>query len=326
MLRGKIVATGAYVPDTVITNHDLEKIVDTSDEWIVERTGISERRIVNSSQAASDLGYEAAQLALKKAHLKPKDIDLIIVGTMSGDMPFPSTACHLQGRLGAKQAAAFDVSAACSGFIYALHVANSLICSGAHQRVLLVGTEVLSKFTDWQDRGTCILFGDGAGAAILEATREKRGVLSTHIHSDGSMADLIALPGGGSRYPCSRESILKRAHYIKMKGNETFKVAVRSLEEVAVRTLEENKIDVSQLGLLIPHQANIRIIQAVAKRLGLPAEKVFMNIEKYGNTSAASIPIALDEAVRTGRVNEGDYLLFVAFGGGLTWGSALLRW
>jgi len=326
VLRSRIISTGSYVPENVITNHDLEKIVDTTDEWITERTGIKERRIVNGEQAVSDLAFEAASLALKRAHLKPKDIDLIIVATVTGDMPFPSTACLVQSKLGAKNAAAFDLNAACSGFMYGLHVANSLIRSGAHNRVLLIGAEVLSKFTDWQERSTCILFGDGAGAVILEPTKEKRGIQSTHINSNGNLSDLISLPGGGSRYPCSRDSILKRLHYIKMKGNETFKVAVRTLEELAARTLEENNLDPSELSLLIPHQANIRIIQATAKRLGLPMEKVFLNIEKYGNTSAASIPIAFDEAVQTGRIKDGDNILLEAFGGGLTWASALLKW
>ena len=241
-------------------------------------------------------------------------------------MVFPSTACFLQQKLGAKKAAAFDLNAACSGFVYGLHLANSLIKSGAHNRILLVGAEVLSKFTDWRDRTTCVLFGDGAGAVLLEGTKEKHGIYSTHIYSDGSLSDLICLPGGGSRNPCSRETILKRLHFMKMKGNETFKVAVRTLEDLASRTLGENGLDPSQLSLLIPHQANLRIIQATAKRLGLPAEKVFINIEKYGNTSAASIPIALDEAVQAGRCRKGEYILLEAFGGGLTWASALLRW
>jgi len=326
LLRGRIISTGSYVPENVITNHDLEKIVDTSDEWITERAGIKERRIVNGNQAASDLACEAASAALKRAHLKSRDIDLIVVATISGDMPFPSTACILQSKLGAKNAAAFDLNAACSGFIYGLHIANSFIKSGSHSRILLVGSEVLSKFTDWQDRTTCILFGDGAGAVIIEATKEKRGILSTHIKSDGSLSELICLPGGGSRYPCSRDSIMKKLHFIKMKGNETFKVAVRTLEEIAVKTLEYNDLNPSQLSLLIPHQANLRIIQATAKRLEMPMEKVLINIDKYGNTSAASIPIALDEAVQTGKVKEGDFLLLEAFGGGLTWASSLIRW
>jgi 3-oxoacyl-[acyl-carrier-protein] synthase-3 len=326
MLRARIVATGSYVPENIITNHDLEKIVDTSDEWIIERTGIKERRVVNGDQATSDLAYEASSIALKRAHLKPKDLDLIIVATVTADMAFPSTACILQDRLGAKSAAAFDVNAACSGFVYGLHIANGLMRSGIHNRVLVVGAEVLSKVTDWQDRATCILFGDGAGAVILETTKEKRGVYSTHIGSDGSLAELISLPGGGSRNPCSKETILKKLNYIKMKGNETFKVAVRTLEELVIKTLADNGLEPPQLSLLIPHQANIRIIQATARRLGMPMEKVFVNIDKYGNTSAASVPIALDEAVQTGRIQDGDYILLEAFGGGLTWASSLIRW
>lgn len=325
-MRGRIIATGSYVPENVITNRDIEKIVDTSDEWITERTGIRERRSVNGDQASSDLAFEAASLALKRANLKPRDIDLIIVATITGDMPFPSTACFLQSRLGAKNAAAFDINATCSGFIYGLHVANGLIKSGLHKKILLAGAESLTKVTDWQDRSTCVLFGDGAGAVIIEATTEKRGIYSTHIHSDGKLSDLISLPGGGSRYPSSRETILKRLHYIKMKGNETFRVAVRTLEELAARTLEDNNLDPSHLSLFIPHQANLRIIQATAKRLNLPMEKVFVNIDKYGNTSAASIAIALDEAVLAGRISDGDYILLEAFGGGLTWASSLIRW
>ena len=326
MIRARIISTGSYVPENVITNNDLEQIVETSDEWILERTGISQRRIVDGSQVTSDLACEAALKALKKADLKARDIDLIIVATISGDMVFPSTACILQHKLGAKKAAAFDLNAACSGFVYGLHVANSLIKSGAHNRILLVGAEVISKFTDWSDRTTCVIFGDGAGAVLLEGTKEKHGIYSTHIYSDGSLSDLISLPGGGSQYPCSKETILKRLHFMKMKGNETFKVAVRTLEQLATGTLEENNLDPSQISLLIPHQANLRIIHATAKRLGLPAEKVFINIEKYGNTSAASIPIALDEAVLSGKCREGEYILLEAFGGGLTWASALLRW
>lgn len=326
MIRGRIIATGSYVPENVIGNQDLERIVETSDDWIMERTGIRERRIVNGLQAASDLACEAATMAMKRAHLKPKELDLIIVATISGDMPFPSTACILQSKLGAKNAAAFDLNAACSGFIYGLHVANGFIKAGMHKKILLVGTETLSKFTDWQDRATCVLFGDGAGAVIIEPTSEKRGICSTQINSDGDLGDLICLPGGGSRHPSSADSILKRLHFIKMKGNETFKVAVRTLEELAVKTLKDNDLDPSQLSLLIPHQANIRIIQATAKRLGLPMEKVFVNIQKYGNTSAASVPIALDEALQTGQIKGGDYILLEAFGGGLTWASSLIRW
>lgn len=314
------------MPENIITNHDLEKIVDTSDEWITERTGIKERRIVNGTQAASDIAFEAAKTALKGARIKPRDLDLIIVATVTGDMPFPSTACYLQSKLGAQNAAAFDLNAACSGFLYGLHIASGFIKSGMHKSILLVGAEVMSKFTDWNDRSTCVLFGDGAGAVVIEATREKRGIFSTHIYSDGNLSDLITLPGGGSRHPCSRETIIKGHNFIKMKGNETFKFAVRTLEDVVLKTLVENKLDPSQLSLLIPHQANIRIIQAMAKRLNMPMEKVFVNIEKYGNTSAASIPIALDEAFQSGRIKDGDYILLEAFGGGLTWASSLIRW
>jgi len=326
LLRAKIIATGSYVPERVLTNFDLEKMVDTSDEWIMERSGIRERRIANEKEAASDLAYEAAKAAFKKADIKPKGIELIIVATVTGDMPTPATACHLQHKLGIKKAAAFDVNAACSGFLYGLSIADSFIKSGAYKRILLVGTEVLSRFTDWEDRTTCVLFGDGAGAVILEATDEDRGIVSAHIRSDGALWELLHMPGGGSINPPSKESLKNRQHYLKMKGNETFKIAVRTLESLVSRTLEENKLKASQISLLIPHQANLRIIQATAERLNIPMEKVFVNIDKYGNTSAASIPIALDEAVRQGRVRDGDYVLLEAFGGGLTWASALIKW
>lgn len=326
MLRARIIATGSYVPEKVLRNSDLEKIVDTSDEWIIERTGIRERRIADEKQAASDLAYEASRAALKRAGLKAKDIDLIIVATVSGDMSLPATACILQDRLDARKAAAFDVNAACSGFIYGLSVASAFIRSGAYRRVLVAGTEILSKFTDWEDRATCVLFGDAAGVAILEAQRGDRGILCTKIHSDGSMWDLLHTPGGGSRYPASKDTIKKRQHFIKMKGNETFKVAVRTLESLVLETLEENKLKSADLSLLIPHQANLRIIQATAKRIGLSMDKVVVNLDRYGNTSAASIPLALDEAVRSGRVRDDDIILLEAFGGGLTWASALIRW
>ena len=326
MIRSKIISTGSYLPEKILTNFDLEKIVDTSDEWITERTGIKERRIASENQAASDLAYEASRLTLEKASLKAEDIDLLIVATVTGDMPFPSTACILQHRLGAKNAAAFDINAACSGFLYGLYVADSFVKSGMHKRVLIIGVEVLSKITDWEDRTTCVLFGDGAGAAIVEPTEEERGIISMHINSNGSMWDLLHIPGGGSRYPVSKDSLDKRLHYIKMKGNETFKIAVRTLEDLVLRILKDNKLDPSQLSLLIPHQANLRIIQATADRLGLPMDKVLINLDKYGNTSAASIPIALDEAVTTGRIKDGDYILLEAFGGGLTWASALIKW
>jgi 3-oxoacyl-[acyl-carrier-protein] synthase-3 len=326
LLRARITATGSYLPEKIISNHDLEKIVETSDEWIVERTGIKERRIAAPEQTASDMALEAARAALSAAGVRPRKIDLIIVATVTPDMPVPSTACILQDKLGAKNAAAFDINAVCSGFVYGLSVADAYVRSGKAQKVLLVGTEVLSKFMDWEDRSTCVLFGDGAGAVVVEPTEEDRGILSTDIYSDGKLQDLITLPGGGSKYPVSAETIEKRMHYMKMKGNETFKVAVKTLEKLVVDTLKKHKLKASQLSLLIPHQANIRIINATAKRLGLPMERVYTNIEKCGNTSAASIPIALDEAVRTLRVREGDYVMLEAFGGGLTWGSALIKW
>jgi 3-oxoacyl-[acyl-carrier-protein] synthase-3 len=324
--RARIVGTGAYAPEKVLTNRELAKIVDTSDGWISERTGIKERRIAGEKQAASDLAYEASKAALKSSGLKARDMELIVVASVSGDMSLPATACILQDRLDAKKAAAFDINAACSGFIFGLSAANAYIQSGTFRRVLVVGSEVLTKFTDWQDRTTCVLFGDGAGAVVLEATEEDRGILSTKIHSDGSMWDLLHTPAGGSRAPASEETVKKRLHFIKMKGNETFKVAVRTLESLVVETLKENKLKASDLSLLIPHQANLRIIQATASRLGLPMEKVMVNLDRYGNTSAASIPIALDEAVKTGRLRKGDYVLLEAFGGGLTWASALIKW
>ena len=326
MLKSKIIATGSYAPEKKLTNSDLEKMVDTSDEWITERTGIKERRIASKNQSTSDLAFEASKHALKKAGLKAKEIDMIIVGTVTGDMPFPSTACLLQDRLDAKNAVAFDINAACSGFIYGLSIADSFIKAGTHKRILIVGAEILSKFADWEDRTTCVLFGDGAGAAILEATTGDSCIMSTHIYSDCSLWDFIHLPGGGSKNPPSKENIEKRLDYIKMKGNETFKVAVKTLENIVVETLEKNNLKPSQLSLLIPHQANLRIIQATANRLGMSMDKVMINIDKYGNTSAASIPIALDEAVRMGRIREGDYILLEAFGAGLTWASALIRW
>lgn len=326
MIKARIIGTGSYAPQKVMTNFDLEKTVSTSDEWISERTGIKERRIADEKQATSDLAMEASQKALECAGLKAKELDLIIVATVSGDMLFPSTACVLQHRLEAVKAAAFDINAACSGFLYGLSVANSFIRSGQFRKILLVGAETLSRFTDWEDRNTCVLFGDGAGAVILSAVTGENGILSTHIHADGSMGDLLSLPGGGSRYPASKETIDKKMHFIKMKGNETFKVAVKILENLVTETLKSNNLKPSQLAALIPHQANLRIIQATANRLGLPLDKVVINLDRYGNTSAASIPIALDEAVRTGRIREDDYLLLEAFGGGLTWASALIRW
>jgi len=325
-MKTRIIGTGAYLPERVMTNRDLEQIVETTDNWIVERTGIRERRIADEGEAASDLAVPAARRALEMARLNEKDLDLILVATITPDMFFPSTACLVQDRLGAHQAAAFDLSAACSGFLYALSIADLYIRNGVYKNVLIIGTEVMSRIVDWTDRNTCVLFGDGAGAAVLQRTKSEHGVLSTHLRSDGRLWDLIQVPGGGSRIPPSPSMLAERKQYIKMKGNETFKVAVRTLEEAVYETLKSAHVQSSDISLMIPHQANFRIIQAVAERLGLPMEKVVLNVDRYGNTSAASIPIALDEAVRQGRVKDGDLLLFEAFGAGLTWASALVRW
>ena len=326
MKRSRIIGTGSYVPEKVLTNQELEKIVDTNDEWIVTRTGIKERRVTSNGQASSTLATNAAKKALEMAGVAPEELDAIIVGTVTPDMFFPSVGCLVQDALGAKSAVAFDISAGCSGFIYSLSVADSFITGGKYQKVLVLGTENLSKVTDYQDRGTCVLLGDGSGAVVLIGEEGDRGILSTHLHSDGSYKDLLFQPGGGSAVPPTYESIDNRLHYLKMDGNKLFKIAVKSLEDVVVETLAHNNIEDSEIDLLIPHQANLRIIQAIAKRLNLPEEKVFVNIHKYGNTSSASIPIALDEANRSGRIKEGDLLLLNAFGAGLTWGAAAVRW
>ena len=326
MQRSKITGTGSYVPKKILSNFDLAKKLDTSNDWIIERTGIKERRIIARNETNSDLCLAASQKALEAAGLKAKDLDMIIVATMSGDMPMPSTAAILQSKLGAKKIAAFDINAACSGFLYGLSVADNFIKTGAAKKLLLVGVEVNSRFLDWEDRSTCVLFGDGAGAVILEPTRSKSGILSTSLHSDGNKWDYICVPGGGSNHPASAKTIKNKKHYIKMKGNETFKVAVRTLEKLVINTLKENNVKPSELSMLIPHQANLRIISATAKRLKLPMEKVAINLDKYGKTSSASIPIALDEVVREKKIKKGDYILLESFGGGLTWASALIKW
>ncbi len=326
MIHARITGTGSFAPKKIITNQDLEKLVDTTDEWITERTGIKERRIAEKGQNTSDLAYEAGKKALKAAGLTAQELDLILVATMTPDTILPSMGCVLQDKLGAKNAAAFDIAAACSGFIYGLSIADAFIKAGAYKNILLVGAEVLSRFTDWEDRATCVLFGDGAGAVVIQRHAGKHGILSTHLHSDGSLGDLLHVPAGGAQHPASHDTIRKRMHFIKMKGNETFKAAVRALEGVVQEALEHNKVKPEEIDLLVPHQANLRIIQAMAQRLNMPMEKVVLTLPKYGNTSAASIPMALDEAVRDGRVKENHLLLFEAFGGGLTWASALVRW
>jgi 3-oxoacyl-[acyl-carrier-protein] synthase-3 len=326
MIHARITGTGSYAPAKIVTNHDLEKMVDTSDDWITERTGIKERRIADKGQTTSDLAYEASRKALKAAGLAATDLDLVLVATTTPDMVMPSLGCVLQEKLGAKKAAAFDIYAACSGFLYGLSVANAFILSGMYKNILLVGAELLSRFVDWEDRTTCILFGDGAGAVVIQRHTGKHGVLSTHLHSDGTLGNLLYLSGGGALHPATHETIHKRMHFMKMKGNELFKVAVRALEDVVQETLTFNKVKPEEIDYLIPHQANLRIIQAMAQRLKMPLEKVVLTLPKYGNTSAASIPMALDEAVRDGRIKENQLLLFEAFGGGLTWASALVRW
>jgi 3-oxoacyl-[acyl-carrier-protein] synthase-3 len=325
-VRAQVIGTGSYVPQTVLTNADLEKQIDTTDQWIVERTGVRERRIAAKEEAASDLAIKAAQRALDAAGIASDQIDLIVVATSTPDMFFPSTACIVQDKLKATRAAAFDISAACSGFIYALSVGEQYIRSGTYQKVLVIGAEVMSRLTDWTDRRTCVLFGDGAGAVLLAPSDLGNGILSTHLHSDGSLWDLICVPGGAAAIPPSEKVLAERLNTIKMKGNETFKVAVRSLEEVAWEAMRVNGLLPSDVAYLIPHQANLRIIHAVADRLHLGMEKVVVNLHRYGNTSAASIPLALDEAVREGKIQKGAILLFLAFGGGLTWASSLVRW
>lgn len=326
MLRAMITGTGSYAPEKILTNRDLEASVDTSDAWIMERTGIRERRIAAPHENTSDLAAEAAKRALDAAGMTAGDIDLIIVATATPDMSFPSTACLVQGKIGASRAAAYDLSAACSGFLYALSAANGHILSGLYRNILVIGAEVMSRFVNWQDRTTCILFGDGAGAVVLQATTEDRGILTSLLRSDPSLWDLLCIPAGGSRMPASPVTLEGQLHTIQMKGNETFKAAVKALDDIVIETLAAAGVEAKDIDLLIPHQANIRIIQATARRLRMSMDKVYLVLEKYGNTSAASIPMALDEAVKTGRVKAGDMILMEAFGGGLTWASALVRW
>lgn len=324
-MKACIAGIGSYVPARVLTNADLECMVATSDEWIRERTGIRERRIAATGEACSDLAVQAGKRALTAAGLAATDVEMILVATCTGDYPLPATACLVQHQLGATKAAACDLSAACCGFVYALSVADAYIKTGM-RHVLVIGSEVMSAITDWTDRNTCVLFGDGAGAVVVSASDGERGILSTHLRSDGTLCELIMVPGGGSRTPPSEKVLAERLQYITMKGNETFKVAVRTLEEIARSTLSANHLRVEDIDLYVPHQANIRILKAVMERLGLPIEKVMLNVERYGNTSAASIPIALDEAVREGRIKDGSLVMLGAFGAGLTWASAVIRW
>jgi 3-oxoacyl-[acyl-carrier-protein] synthase-3 len=327
MIRAKILGTGAAVPKKILSNADLEKLVETSDEWITTRTGIRERHIVADGEHFSDLCTKAGEQALKRAHVRPDDLDMILVGTISGDMPFPATSCLVQRNLGATRAAASDVSAACVGFLYALHLADGLIQAGKAHNVLVIGGEILSRYVDWTDRNTCVLFGDGAGAVLLQATRGDHGILGSIMKANGNYHDFICMPGGGSDRPANDpKSIEERLPYIKMKGNETFRVAVKAMADVTQELLTEQGFTHEQVDLFIPHQANLRIIDAVSEKLKIDPGKVYKNIDRYGNTSAASIPIALDECVRDGKLETGDMVLMTAFGAGLVWGSVLLRW
>ncbi len=322
-----IIGTGSYLPETVLTNFDLEKMVDTSDEWIRQRTGIAERRIAEDDIATSDLSVHAARLAIKRAQIDPLDIQMILVATVTPDTFFPSTACYVQKGIGAKNASAMDISAACAGFLYGLDLANGLIVSGQYDTILVIGAEVFNNIVDWNDRNTCVLFGDGAGAAVVQGTAEQKGIIASYIGSDGDYADidLLGIPAGGSRMPVTTDAIDNNLNKIQMNGREVFKLGVRLMPEAAERVLKKANVRVDEVDMLIPHQANLRIIEAVGHRLGVPREKVYVNVDKYGNTSAATVIIALDEAIREGRAKPDDLILLVTFGAGLTWGSTLLR-
>jgi 3-oxoacyl-[acyl-carrier-protein] synthase-3 len=322
----RIAGLGRYVPRRVLTNADLERMVDTTDEWITVRTGIKERRVAAPEEATSDLALEAAREALERAGLEASDLDLILVGTASPDMIFPATACLVQERLGAKRAGAVDISAACSSFVYALSMAHAHVVSGLAERVLVVGADTLSRITNWKDRATCVLFGDSAGAAVVVPSDGERGLLSFWLGADGGGSSLLSLPAGGSRLPASYETVERAQHFIHMNGPEVFKFASRIIPRAIEEACQRAGLSVDEVDVFIPHQANVRIIQAAAERLGQPLEKFYVNVHKYGNTSSASVPVALYEAVDEGRVRPGDVVVLVAFGGGLTWASCALRW
>lgn len=321
-----ITGVGSYVPERILTNADLEKIVETTDEWITTRTGIKERRIAAADEFTSDMAAKAAERAMQMAGVTAEQIDLIIVATITPDMPFPSTACLVQHKLGAHRAAAFDLEAACSGFIYGLEVGQQFIMSRTHQTVLVIGAEKISAIMDWQDRNTCVLFGDGAGAAILQHRPDSHGLLTAVMGADGRKAELLSMPGGGSRCPASAESVNSRLHFMRMDGKETFKNAVNAMNTAAHEVMRRCEIDITKIKCVIPHQANQRIISAVGDRLHATADQVYVNLHKYGNTSAASVAIALDEAVASGKIQRGDLVLLVVFGAGLTWGAAIIEW
>jgi 3-oxoacyl-[acyl-carrier-protein] synthase-3 len=324
--QAHVIGWGKYVPRRVVSNDDLAQWVDTSDEWISKRTGIRTRHLADETETTADLSIQAARRALEIARLHPADVDLIIVATVTPDHAFPATACLVQDALGATQAAAFDLSAGCSGFVYALTIAAHSLAAGAYRSALVIGAETLSRITDWTDRGTCVLFGDGAGALVLQAGENEGGVLGTVLGSDGSGGDLLQLPGGGSRHPASHTTVAEGMHYLRMKGREVFRFAVKTMPSATREVLEKSGLQVSDIDLLVPHQANQRIIEAAARSLDLPPEAVFTNLDRYGNTSGASIPIALCEAADAGRIHPDDLVVCVGFGAGLTWGAAALRW
>jgi 3-oxoacyl-[acyl-carrier-protein] synthase-3 len=327
MFHAAITGTGRAAPSRVLTNADLEKMVETTDEWITTRTGIRERRMAGEGDVLTDFCLEASKQALEAGGVAPEALDAIMVATVSPDQPIPAAACILQQKLGAKRVASWDINAACSGWLYGVHIADALIQTGKAKNILLVGAEFLTRYVDYTDRSTCVLFGDGAGATLLTATKADHGVLATSIRCDGEGAQFIAMPGGGSSFPANRpETLGEKLPFIRMMGGETFKMAVRSMTEVCKEVLSESGFTSKDVSWVIPHQANERIITAVADRLEVPPERCIVNIDRYGNTSAASIPIALDETVRDGKIKKGDLILFTAFGGGLTWGAGLVRW
>src|SRR5437868_10266957 len=321
-----IVGTGSYMPERRLTNADLMGMVDTTDEWITTRTGIKERRIAGKDELTSDMATKAALQALDQAKVKPEDVDLILVATATPDMLFPATACFVQKKIGAKKAACLDVSAACAGFLFGIEIAQQFITSHTHETVLVIGAEKLTSITNWTDRNTCVLFGDGAGAAVLRHRGSAHGVISTHIGSDGQYTDILFMPGGGSRCPITRDNVDLNLNTIHMTGKEVYKQAVTAMMDASKKALEQAGLSIHDIACVIPHQANLRIIEAIADRLRIPLERFYVNLDRYGNTSAAAVAIALDEANRSGRIKPGDYILMVVFGGGLTWASTIIEW
>ena len=320
-----IAGTGSYLPERILTNAELETLVETSDEWIVTRTGMRERRIARDDEPTSEMASAAAKEALENAGISGEDVDLIIVATVTPDMPFPSTACMVQDAVGATKALCFDLEAACSGYLYAQEVGRGMLLSGMYNTALVIGAEKMSAVTDWEDRATCVLFGDGAGAAVLKRSDSKGGILATTVGSDGSLGELLMIPGGGSRTPASHDSVDQRQHYMKMAGNNVFKHAVRCMTEAGRDALEKAGLTVEDVDWVVPHQANMRIIKAIADRTGISMDKVVINLDRLGNTTAATVPLALDEAVRDERIKPGDIVLMIVFGGGFTWGATVLE-